>query len=74
MEDIHQLRATIKKIKAIWMLIDEITGSRISKQDYTDLISPLFKTAGVVREAQINGMLLQQKRSALLSTYREGLA
>ena len=67
LEDIHQLRVTIKKLRILWSLTERASGGRMSKKEHQALTSRLFSSAGKVREAQLN--LRTAKRHDVGSTH-----
>lgn len=54
MEDIHQLRVSIKKMRTILSLLEITSQGEFSKKGHFDLFSTLFKSCGKVRETQVN--------------------
>ena len=67
-EAIHQLRVTVKELRAIWRMIE-----LISEKEFINNLEPhigkLFKRAGRVREAQINLSLVKKNTSQYLRPY-----
>ena len=59
-DDIHKLRLAIKKLRTLLMLIELTTKESIDKKRPYHLYSKLFKSAGRVRETQINIELLRK--------------
>ncbi len=57
-ENIHQVRVTIKKIRAALSLLEQADQS-FDKAPYLVLFDELFQTAGDVREAQVNQSLVE---------------
>ena len=53
-EDIHELRVSIKKLRAILSLLEISSKGQITKKKHYDLFYNLFKSCGKVREAQVN--------------------
>ena len=72
-EDIHQLRLTIKKMRATWSLMELISHGALSKKSYSSLFSTLFDEAGEVREAQVNLTLVQKSNALYLLPYADFL-
>ena len=72
-EDIHQLRVTIKKLRAIWSLMETATKGKWTKKEHFTLTSKLFSEAGKVREAQVNLGMITKYRVKYLITYAEYL-
>lgn len=72
-EDIHQLRVSIKKLRAHLSLIEEASHGLFKKKQHFTLFSPLFKAAGKVREIQVNLMLIQKMDSKHPASYIEYL-
>lgn len=52
--DIHQLRLSIKKIRAVYELLQGIYPEEFGARDHYRLFKPLFKNLGLAREKQIN--------------------
>ena len=73
MEDIHQMRVSIKKLRAIWSLMEVISDFNWSKRPHYKQVAPLFKTAGSLRETQVNLELANQYKAGGLKTYRKFL-
>lgn len=72
-EDIHQLRVSIKKLRAHLYLIEKASQGLFQKKHHYALFSPLFKAAGKVREIQINLTLIQKMDSKHPTSYIEYL-
>ena len=62
-KNIHQLRLSIKQLKAFWSLLDMINTNDWSNKDHITLVSKLYKAAGKVRESQINLKLIGKLES-----------
>ena len=58
MKDIHQIRVRIKRLKAIFRLLEFIHPVEFRAKDRFRLFKPVFKNAGLIRESQINLSLL----------------
>ena len=71
--DIHQLRVTIKELRALWMLIEWASQKTYKKAPHFSSISPLFKKAGQLREAQVNYSMVQNMRTSYMKYYKEHL-
>ena len=50
---IHQLRVTVKRIKAVFQLLQFIYPD-FKARDHNTLFKPIFKSSGLIREGQIN--------------------
>ena len=72
-EDIHQLRLTIKKMRATWSLMDLISHGRLNKKLFFALFSKLFDEAGEVREAQVSLSMIEKSNANYLVPYAEYL-
>lgn len=68
-EDIHQLRVTLKKLRVIWSLAGHLCEGKLDKKEYQVLISKLFRSAGKVREAQLNSNTLKKYELDYLRPY-----
>lgn len=53
-EDIHQLRVDIKKIRALLSLMEIVSCGGFRKKKHLKLFSGLFSNAGALREIQVN--------------------
>ena len=73
-EDIHQLRLTIKKLRASWSLMDLLSRGKINKKRYFTLFSKLFDEAGEVREAQVSLSMIQKSNAIYLVPFAEYLS
>ena len=73
MEDIHKLRVTIKKLRAIWSLMEITSHGRFNKKEHLALFSNLFNTAGDVRDAQVSLGLIRQNKALYLVPFSEYL-
>ena len=72
-EDIHKLRVTIKKLRALWSLMELTNQGEWFKEEHYNLSSKLFSEAGKVREGQINLSMLSKNKSKYLQPYKEYL-
>ena len=52
--DIHKLRVRVKRLKSIFRLIEYRYPEEFRAKDYYKLYKAVFKSAGLVRESQIN--------------------
>jgi CHAD domain-containing protein len=71
-EDIHQLRVSLKKIRSVFLLVEFLKPKKFStKKNYTK-VRPIFKSAGKIREIQINNQVLEKYpvKKATLKAYR----
>ncbi|MCB9232847.1 MAG: CHAD domain-containing protein [Bacteroidia bacterium] len=68
-DDIHQLRVSIKKLRAILHLLELAGKGAWSTAGLLDLFAQLFKKAGKVREAQINLGLVENEAAECLGSY-----
>ncbi len=59
-KDIHQLRVRIKRLKSLFLLLEYIYTSDFSAKDNYSLFRPVFKSAGLLRELQVNRDLLKK--------------
>jgi CHAD domain-containing protein len=60
MKDIHRLRLNIKRMRALLMVSEAVSEGHFSKASHYQLLAPIFKSAGALREAQINSELIVQ--------------
>ena len=68
MEDIHQLRVTMKELRAFWLLVENCSD-QYKKKDHYDLLVNLFKKAGKVREIQVNMEMVKDYKYSFLDAY-----
>ena len=73
MEDIHQLRVSIKKIRSLLDLFIKTFKTNIRKKEYYSLLKEIFQSAGKVREIQINKELILEHDRAAVKSYFEYL-
>ena len=59
-EDIHQARVDVKKILALFRLIEIVLPDLFQKDDHFCLFQRLFDVTGKIREAQVNGILVNK--------------
>ncbi len=58
-EDIHSFRVAIKRIRALMALLDKVSPGNNRKKSFNHFLSPLFRSAGFLRENQINFKLIE---------------
>lgn len=58
-EDVHQLRVNTKRIDAIYQLLENATALSFSAQSHLKPVKDIFKSAGKLREGQVNLELLK---------------
>ena len=58
--DIHKLRVQVKRIKSVFRLLEYRYPAEFKVQDHYHLFKPVFKSAGLLRESQINLRLLRE--------------
>lgn len=73
MEDIHQLRVFIKRIRTVLSLTQIVSDEVFNKKPHFQLFSPLFQIAGVLREIHMNEALLHEVGSDTIPHYRNFL-
>ena len=73
-EDVHQLRVFIKRIRAVLSLSEIFSGEVFNKKSHYELFSPLFRKAGFLREIHVNEALLYEARPGFLPLYRDYLS
>ncbi len=59
-KDIHQLRVRIKRLKALFRLLEFMHPVEFRAKDHYHLFKPVFKSSGLIRESQINISLLKK--------------
>jgi CHAD domain-containing protein len=59
-EDIHQLRVSIKKIRTNLTLMNIASEGKFKNKSHFKLLSKLFKNAGKLREIQVNQAILDK--------------
>jgi len=74
--NIHKLRLAIKKLSAFLLPVEVSGKANFSTKKYYLLFLPIFKSAGKVRELQINLQLLKDNRNKpkLIKAYKKELA
>ncbi|GAA4848303.1 CHAD domain-containing protein [Algivirga pacifica] len=60
-EDIHQLRVTVKKLRALLHLIAYSSEGIYHSSSHLTIFKPLFKAAGTIRDLQIHLKLLEKE-------------
>ena len=73
-EDVHQLRVFIKRIRTVLSLTKIFSGEGFNKKPHFELFSPLFRKAGLLREIHVNEALLYEVGPGLLPLYRDYLS
>lgn len=58
-ESIHQMRVEIKRLKALFQLLEELTADFAAKENLLP-IRPLYKSAGKIRDLQVQAGLARQ--------------
>lgn len=69
MEDVHQLRVSIKKLRAMWSLVEQMVKGRWTSQAHKDLFDKLFHVAGKLRASQMNLKLIEEVHAVYLLPY-----
>ncbi|MDN5202713.1 CHAD domain-containing protein [Fulvivirgaceae bacterium BMA10] len=72
-EDIHQLRVTIKKLRAMYALMELATRGTLKKKECFALFSKLFDEAGKVRDAQVSLSIIERSKARYLVSFAENL-
>ncbi len=73
MEDIHQMRVNIKKIRTVLNVLEISSNHEYHKQEHLILFHNLFQAAGKMREAQLNLSLIEKRKVAYMLPYTEYL-
>ncbi|MBS0010340.1 MAG: CHAD domain-containing protein [Bacteroidales bacterium] len=60
MKDIHTLRVRIKRLKSVFRLLEFMHPADFKAKDHYRLFKPVFKSAGLIRESQMNRSLLKK--------------
>ena len=58
-EHIHQLRVSVKRLRATWALAEYVSKGKWFKVKHNQYLYKLYKAAGVVRELQLNYALIK---------------
>lgn len=58
-ETFHQLRVEIKKIRAVMVLVGKLNPDCLPPKKYRCLLRQVFKSAGIIREKQIESAFIQ---------------
>ncbi len=64
-EAIHDLRVSVKKLRALFLFIDEAGFANMKSYSYFDNLKKVFKRAGKVREYQIHKNILQEYEQSI---------
>jgi CHAD domain-containing protein len=73
MDDIHQMRVSIKKLRASWLFLEKASEGNWVKNAHYQLVKDLFSQAGLVRSLQVNLAMLNRYRHKYLDGYRSSL-
>ena len=73
-EDLHNLRVSIKKLRAMWSLLQTVSNGSWKKKEHFELISELFRATGKVRETQVNLIITEKYNADYLVAFNEYLA
>ena len=73
-EDVHQLRVFIKRIRTVLSLTQIFTDEVFNKKPHYELFSPLFSKAGFLREIHVNEALLYEAGPDMLPLYQDYLS
>ncbi|HJL84855.1 MAG TPA: CHAD domain-containing protein [Candidatus Marinimicrobia bacterium] len=73
-EDVHQLRVFIKRIRTVLSLTQIFSDEVFKKTPHYELFSSLFRKAGFLREIHVNQALLYEVGPGLLPLYRDYLS
>ena len=57
-KNIHQFRVAIKKLRAVFHLLEMLYPFKFISKDHYKIIKPIFKIAGIIREDQINHSII----------------
>ena len=71
--DIHRLRVSIKKLRAIWRFQEKMMAGNWKKKAHADQLEKLFRTAGKLREIQVNVSLAEKCDEPGMSSFLEYL-
>jgi len=75
-EDIHEMRTSIKRLRALLQLVEFLSDNKFSTKKYLKRGRMLFKSVGTLREIQVEEMLVynyEEKLGLDLSEYSEYL-
>ena len=73
-EDVHQLRVFIKRIRTVLSLTQIFSDEVFNKKPHYELFSPLFSKAGFLREIHVNEALLYEAGPDMLPLYQDYLS
>ncbi|THB72179.1 MAG: CHAD domain-containing protein [Gammaproteobacteria bacterium] len=73
LENIHDLRVSIKRLRALLSLIELASEKRVDCSQCFILLGPIFKNAGYIRECQVNIFLLKQFDNKVSMFFRDYL-
>ncbi|MBT8191108.1 MAG: CHAD domain-containing protein [Bacteroidia bacterium] len=69
-KNIHKLRVSIKKLRALWFFIESVSNPEFKADKHRQVVKALFKKSGVIREAQINENIADNIDKASLVYYK----
>ncbi len=75
-EDIHEMRTSIKRLRALLQLVEFLSDNKFSTKKYLKRGRKLFKSVGTLREIQVEEMLVykyEEQTNADYSEYSEYL-
>ncbi len=75
-EDVHEMRTSIKRLRALLQLVEFLSDSQFSTKKYLKRERKLFKSVGTLREIQVEEMLVyyyEEKLGLDFSEYSEYL-
>lgn len=69
-EDIHQMRVEVKKLRAFFRMLELATDRLYQKKSHFKLLAKIFQPGGRLRETQINLSLIEKYTSYLIPYYK----
>ena len=73
LDNIHDLRVSIKKVRTLLLYLELASNKKFDPTDSLQLLNPIFKNAGYIRECQINICLLEQFDNKVSTLFRDHL-
>jgi CHAD domain-containing protein len=70
-EDIHEMRTSIKRLRALFQLVEFLSDDKFSTKKYLKRGRRLFKSVGTLREIQVEEMLVYKYEEKLSRNFNE---
>lgn len=70
-EDVHEMRTSIKRLRALLQLVEYLSDNKLSTKKHLKKGRKLFKSVGLLRELQVEEMLVYQYEEKLGLDFKE---